>query len=169
MWKDEPQATRGPANTAQGAPLAGVRVLDLTRLLPGPMCTLHLADLGADVLKIEDLGLGDYAAAGVREQVNRNKRGLRIDLKHPEGVATLQACNAATAAGYVLGAELRACGVEIIFGGDTDAAIDHFRCCVEALAEFFRRAIAEHRELAGQRQAAEAVGHGHPLGVAAVA
>lgn len=89
MWKDEPQATRGPANTAQGAPLAGVRVLDLTRLLPGPMCTLHLADLGADVLKIEDLGLGDYAAAGVREQVNRNKRGLRIDLKHPEGVTTL--------------------------------------------------------------------------------
>ena len=92
MWKDEPQAARGPAHTAhtaQGAPLAGVRVLDLTRLLPGPMCTLHLADLGADVIKIEDLGLGDYAAAGVREQVNRNKRGLRIDLKHPEGVATL--------------------------------------------------------------------------------
>jgi alpha-methylacyl-CoA racemase len=89
MWKDEPQATRGPSHTAQGAPLAGVRVLDLTRLLPGPMCTLHLADLGADVIKIEDLGLGDYAAAGVREQVNRNKRGLRIDLKHPDGVATL--------------------------------------------------------------------------------
>lgn len=80
----------------QSAPLAGVRVLDLTRLLPGPMCTLHLADLGADVIKIEDLGLGDYAAAGVRDQVNRNKRGIRIDLKHPQGLATfLQLCEQA--------------------------------------------------------------------------
>ena len=49
--------------TGTGAPLAGVRVLDLTRLLPGPMGTLHLADLGADVIKIEDTGAGDYATA----------------------------------------------------------------------------------------------------------
>ena len=64
-------------------PLQGVRVLDLTRLLPGPMCTLHLADLGADVIKIEDLGAGDYASPPVREMLNRNKRGMRLDLKHP--------------------------------------------------------------------------------------
>jgi crotonobetainyl-CoA:carnitine CoA-transferase CaiB-like acyl-CoA transferase len=75
-------------------PLAGVRVLDLTRLLPGPVCTLHLADLGADVIKIEDTGAGDYARslgaskgiAPVFLAINRNKRSLTLDLKKPEGV-----------------------------------------------------------------------------------
>jgi crotonobetainyl-CoA:carnitine CoA-transferase CaiB-like acyl-CoA transferase len=76
-------------------PLAGVKVLDLTRLLPGPVATLHLADLGADVIKIEDPAAGDYARhmgpeAGGGSSiffrlVNRNKRGLRLDLKRPEG------------------------------------------------------------------------------------
>ena len=73
-----------------GAPLAGIRVLDLTRLLPGPVATMQLADLGADVLKIEDPGPGDYARAmgPVRNEVsqffvavNRGKRFLRLDLK----------------------------------------------------------------------------------------
>jgi alpha-methylacyl-CoA racemase len=73
------------------APLAGVRVLDLTRLLPGPVCTLHLADLGADVIKIEDTGAGDYAAPALRTLVQRNKRALRVDLKQPEGVAVVHA------------------------------------------------------------------------------
>jgi alpha-methylacyl-CoA racemase len=77
------------ANAGTGAPLAGVRVLDLTRLLPGPLGTMHLADLGADVIKIEDTGAGDYASPAVRALVNRNKRAIRIDLKHAEGVATL--------------------------------------------------------------------------------
>lgn len=76
-------------------PLADVRVLDLTRLLPGPVASLHLADLGADVIKIEDTGAGDYARtlgpmAGETSHlfalVNRNKRGLRLDLKQSEGV-----------------------------------------------------------------------------------
>ncbi|MBT2322750.1 CoA transferase [Variovorax paradoxus] len=66
-----------------------MRVLDLTRLLPGPMATLHLADLGADVIKIEDLGAGDYATPAVRALVNRNKRAIRIDLKTPQGAAAL--------------------------------------------------------------------------------
>jgi crotonobetainyl-CoA:carnitine CoA-transferase CaiB-like acyl-CoA transferase len=65
-------------------PLHGVRVLDLTRLLPGPVATMHLADLGADVIKIEDTGAGDYARAMQSRYffplVNRNKRGLRLDL-----------------------------------------------------------------------------------------
>jgi alpha-methylacyl-CoA racemase len=70
-------------------PLAGIRILDLTRLLPGPFATQQLADLGADVIKIEDTGAGDYANAGVRALVNRGKRAIRIDLKQPQGPATL--------------------------------------------------------------------------------
>jgi len=72
-------------------PLQGVRVLDLTRLLPGPVATMHLADMGADVVKIEDTGIGDYARTmgHVRKAVsqffiavNRGKHGLRLDLKN---------------------------------------------------------------------------------------
>ncbi len=77
-------------------PLAGIRILDLTRLLPGPVATLHLADLGAEVIKIEDPQVGDYArtlGTGTGEDsayfrmINRNKQGLRLDLKQPAGVA----------------------------------------------------------------------------------
>ena len=76
-------------------PLAGIRILDLTRLLPGPVTTLHLADLGAEVIKIEDPQVGDYArtlGTGQGEDsayfrmINRNKQGFRLDLKKPEGV-----------------------------------------------------------------------------------
>lgn len=71
-------------------PLSGIRVLDLTRLLPGPVATMHLADMGAEVTKIEDPGPGDYARAmgPVRNEVsqffvavNRGKRMMRLDLK----------------------------------------------------------------------------------------
>ena len=81
---------------AEHPPLGGVRVLDLTRLLPGPVCTLYLADLGADVVKIEDTGAGDYARTlGARpgsfsafyRAVNRNKRSAAIDLKDDRGRA----------------------------------------------------------------------------------
>ena len=85
--------------TERSKPLAGLRVLDLTRLLPGPVASQHLADLGADVVKIEDTGEGDYARTmGARtgetsaffKLVNRNKRALRLDLKQPEGVAVFR-------------------------------------------------------------------------------
>lgn len=71
-------------------PLQGIRVLDLTRLLPGPVATMHLADMGAEVIKIEDSHGGDYARSmgPVRQQVsqlfvavNRGKQMLRLDLK----------------------------------------------------------------------------------------
>ncbi|HET9337538.1 MAG TPA: CaiB/BaiF CoA-transferase family protein [Casimicrobiaceae bacterium] len=88
------QAEDAKRGAAQGAPLDGIRVLDLTRLLPGPVCTMHLADLGADVIKVEDTGAGDYARTlGARpgetsaffRMVNRNKRSIALDLKRADG------------------------------------------------------------------------------------
>jgi crotonobetainyl-CoA:carnitine CoA-transferase CaiB-like acyl-CoA transferase len=80
-------------------PLEGIRVLDLSRLLPGGFCSLLLADYGADVLKVEDTGLGDYirwapprydgvepsAASALFLSLNRGKRSMRLDLKVREG------------------------------------------------------------------------------------
>jgi len=70
-------------------PLSGVKVLDFTQLLPGPMCTLHLADMGADVIKIEPPGgEAGRGPAGTPIShfflaVNRNKRSLAINLRAP--------------------------------------------------------------------------------------
>ncbi|MDP1830360.1 MAG: CaiB/BaiF CoA-transferase family protein [Archangium sp.] len=81
-------------------PLEGVKVLDLSRLLPGPYATLVLADLGATVDKVEEPGSGDYTrhsppmkddTSALFLGLNRNKRSIAIDLKAPEGVATLKA------------------------------------------------------------------------------
>ena len=83
-------------------PLRDVKVLDLTRLLPGGFCSLLLADLGAEVLKVEDTGMGDYIrwappyygseeqqALGTRSSLylslNRGKRSVRLDLKQERG------------------------------------------------------------------------------------
>jgi alpha-methylacyl-CoA racemase len=80
-------------------PLNGIVVLDLSRLLPGGFCSLLLADYGAEVIKVEDTGAGDYVrwgepkVAGVPDSaaaasflaLNRNKTSIRIDLKSPEG------------------------------------------------------------------------------------
>ena len=74
--------------------LQGVRVLDLSRLLPGPFLTMVLADMGADVVKVEDPRIGDYlralppGKAGIAGRflaVNRGKRSLALDLKAPAG------------------------------------------------------------------------------------
>lgn len=75
-------------------PLAGVRVLDLSRVLAGPMCTQYLADLGAEVIKVEPLGLGDETRgwppfangeSAVFNSFNRNKLDIALDLKSEEG------------------------------------------------------------------------------------
>ncbi len=80
-------------------PLRGIRVLDLSRLLPGGFCSLLLADFGAEVLKVEDTGMGDYirwsppfyegahesARSALFLSLNRNKRSIRLDLKSDGG------------------------------------------------------------------------------------
>ena len=79
-------------------PLAGIRVLDLSRLLPGPLASLVLADLGAHVDKIEDAAGGDYLrvmpphvgdTSSAFLALNRNKRSAVIDLKKPKGKEAL--------------------------------------------------------------------------------
>src|SRR3954469_407395 len=81
-----------------GVPLSGIRVVDLTRILAGPFCTMMLADMGAEVIKVETPGVGDplrqqgaiksglswYFAA-----FNRNKRSLSLNLRSEEGKAVL--------------------------------------------------------------------------------
>lgn len=82
-----------------GLPFDGLKVLDLSRLLPGGFCSLLLADFGADVIKVEDTGMGDYirwsppAFEGAQDtakgalfvSLNRGKRSVRIDLKTEGG------------------------------------------------------------------------------------
>jgi len=81
-------------------PLAGIRVLDLSRVLAGPFCTMNLADLGAEVIKIEIPGNGDdsrgYAPripnssdSGYYYSVNRGKQSVTLDLRKPEGAELL--------------------------------------------------------------------------------
>lgn len=80
-------------------PLAGMRVLDLTRLLPGAVCTMVLVDMGADVIKIESPGGGDYARwfpptidgqSVFFRMNNRSKRSMILDLKQEQGQGILK-------------------------------------------------------------------------------
>lgn len=75
-------------------PLENITVLDLSRLLPGPLCSLFLADLGAEVIKIEDTEAGDYLRwlpphlddyGAVYHALNRNKKSIKLNLKMKEG------------------------------------------------------------------------------------
>jgi len=88
-----------PSIQLRTGPLAALRILDLTRLLPGPAATMHLADFGADVIKVEDTLDGDYMRSfpptvtsveghevnPAFEAINRGKRSIRIDLKSAAG------------------------------------------------------------------------------------
>ena len=79
--------------------LSGIRVLDLSRLLPGPFCTLLLADLGAEIIKVEEPGKGDYSrhysanidGIGINFlSLNRGKKSVTLNLKHSEGPGILK-------------------------------------------------------------------------------
>ena len=83
-----------PIDPDAPAPLAGLRVLDLSELLPGPFMTQSLVELGADVIKVERPPHGDpirRAAPGLFTAVNRGKRSIRVDLKTAAGLATVLA------------------------------------------------------------------------------
>lgn len=87
------------ADTPQA--LDGIRILDFTQMMLGPLCTQTLADLGADVIKVERPGVGEWMRkmpmlgefvgkdSAAFHAFNRNKRSLAVDLKHPEGRALL--------------------------------------------------------------------------------
>lgn len=91
------QVPRGSGGASPRA-LSDVKVLDLSRLLPGGFCSLLLADLGAEVLKVEDTGMGDYvrwappyyegaddsAKSALYLSLNRGKRSIRLDLKQEQ-------------------------------------------------------------------------------------
>jgi crotonobetainyl-CoA:carnitine CoA-transferase CaiB-like acyl-CoA transferase len=81
-------------------PLEGLKVIDLTHVMAGPTCTLMLADMGADVIKIERIPGGDDTRRSIPPTIdgesaafmmmNRNKRGMALDLKTEGGKRTLR-------------------------------------------------------------------------------
>lgn len=108
-------------------PLDGIRVLDLTRLLPGAVATMMLADLGADVIKIEDPNGGDYARwmsppiagnSAFFNVNNRNKRSVILDLKAADGPDTLR-CLVGTA--------------DVLIEGFRPGVLSRFGCDFESL------------------------------------
>ncbi len=99
MRTEEQGDLGGPSQPIAGA-LDGVHVLDLSRVLAGPYCTMVLADYGAEVIKVEAPGQGDdtrqwgppYAGgeSAYYLAINRNKRSLTVNLKRPEGIAIIR-------------------------------------------------------------------------------
>ena len=88
------------APASRPGPLAGVKVLELAQIMAGPIAGMMLADLGADVIKVEKIPGGDDSR-GYREPrvngvsapfmvLNRNKRGIALDLKNPKGKEVLR-------------------------------------------------------------------------------
>lgn len=89
--------TAAPMIAGGGRPLDGIRVLDLSRLIPGPWCTLLLADLGAEIIKVETPRAGDYSrmappelgSEGLFEALNRGKQSIAVNYRLPRGRAAI--------------------------------------------------------------------------------
>ena len=89
------------AQTPEDLPLSGIRVIDFTQVMMGPVCTQTLGDYGADVIKIERMGAGDLSrstfapVAGADNPIfcslNRNKRSVALDLRNADHMATVKA------------------------------------------------------------------------------
>src|SRR2546429_3965836 len=109
-------------------PLAGFRVVDLTRLYPGPYATLLLADLGAEIVKVEDVAEGDLLR-GLPEQfeaLNRGKRSIAIDLKAREGPGVLR----------------RLCArADVLIEGFRPGVLERLGCSPAALSAEFPRLV----------------------------
>jgi len=98
--KTAPRRTSRPAASGRTRPpLHGVRVIDMTRVLAGPFCTMSLGDMGAEVIKVEEPGKVDdtrgwppfvHGEATYFLSVNRNKKSLTLDLKAPDGQEILR-------------------------------------------------------------------------------
>lgn len=107
-WEDGKSYSTSPPSPVPDGPLKGIRVLDFGRILAGPFCSQILADYGADVIKVEQPGLGDETRSwqGKGEAsawkdgvgpisfyfaaINRNKRSLTLDLKKPEALEVVR-------------------------------------------------------------------------------
>jgi crotonobetainyl-CoA:carnitine CoA-transferase CaiB-like acyl-CoA transferase len=95
MTKETKNERSATGSAGSGAPLQGLRVLDLTRVLAGPYCTVTLGDLGAEIIKIEEVTKGDdIRATHISERhgissyflgINRNKQSVALDIRTPEG------------------------------------------------------------------------------------
>src|SRR5687768_7875515 len=100
--KEPPFAYQATPGLRRGhmQPLSGIRVLDLSRVLAGPFCSMNLGDMGAEVIKIEEPGSGDdtrgFGPPFVEGEstyflsVNRNKKSFAVNLKDPRGLALVR-------------------------------------------------------------------------------
>lgn len=109
--------------------LSGIRVLDLTRLLPGPFCTLYLAQLGAEVIKIEEPQGGDYArhlSPELFALVNRGKQSVTLDLRQAEAVSAFKTLVA---------------GADVVIESFRPGVMDKLGCGYDALREINPRLV----------------------------
>ncbi|KAL3207659.1 hypothetical protein MRX96_010130 [Rhipicephalus microplus] len=105
-----PVQYKHPSTCRPEDPLKGIRVLDLTRILAGPYCSMILGDLGAEIIKIERPGVGDetrnWGPPFLEDQscyflsVNRNKKSVAVDLKSVEGVSLIKKIIYCSITGY---------------------------------------------------------------------